>query len=207
MSSQFARNNRVCLELETLEDRVVPAFSSVRLTGGVLHIQGTADSDRVHVFTRKGEVLVQLHDLSVPGSRSLTKHFSKARVREVEFHGAAGDDVFQNDITSARVHTLAFGDDGNDLLKGGVGENELHGGTGHNTLFGGPADDHLVGGPASDDITGDGGHDLVETEGGDDTIHRSGQEQIDDPSGEAHVLDDGPHHSGDDGGGSRGGPH
>jgi hypothetical protein len=203
MSSRFTRQNQVRLELETLEARLVPAFSSVRLAGGVLHIQGTADSDRVHVFTRGAEVIVQLNDLSVPGSHTLVRHFSKSRVKEVEFHGAAGDDVFQDDITSAKVRSLAFGDDGNDFLKGGAGENELHGGAGNNVLVGGPKDDHIFGGPDRDDITGNGGHDLIEVQGGDDTIHRSGLEQIDDPSGHAHVLDDGPHQS--DGGNSGGG--
>jgi Ca2+-binding RTX toxin-like protein len=198
--------NRVRLELEALEDRVVPAFSSVHLAGGVLQIQGTADSDQVHVFNRGHDIIVQMKDLSEPGSRTLVRHFNKARVKEVEFHGAAGDDVFQDDITSAKVRSVAFGDDGNDLLKGGVGENELHGGAGQNTLIGGPSDDLLVGGSGADDITGNGGHDRIENEGGDDTVHSSGGEQIDDPAGHDHVVDDGPHHGGNGGNSGHQGP-
>ncbi|WP_435170852.1 sulfatase-like hydrolase/transferase [Falsirhodobacter sp. 1013] len=79
-----------------------------------------------------------------------------------------GDDEIK-DPTRARV--IAYGEGGNDLLRGGQGNpNQLYGGTGNDTLAGNSRDDTLDGGEGDDLVGGGPGNDYILASAGSDTI-------------------------------------
>jgi Ca2+-binding RTX toxin-like protein len=75
-------------------------------------------------------------------------------------HGGAGDD---NIAVSDQVGTSAwlYGDEGNDVLRGGRGNDVLLGGDGNDRLFGGRGRDLAIGGRNADQLNGEGGSDLL----------------------------------------------
>ncbi len=140
-----------------------PAGGSVTVVDGVLHIVGTADSDKVSI-DRKGrdQVRVRADFLPEPVIVSLADVNRivaelgegddcleiAARVElPAVIHGGAGNDCLRSGGGSA----VLLGDAGNDELKGGRGRDILIGGTGRDSLKGGRDDDVLIGGTTNRD--------------------------------------------------------
>ena len=80
----------------------------------------------------------------------------------IMIHAAAGDDVVTCTLNAGRRWQMAFlGEDGNDVLIGGVRKDHLLGGNGNDTLIGNDGDDRLDGGFGSDRMSGGLGNDTV----------------------------------------------
>jgi hypothetical protein len=109
--------------LEHLETREVPTVTPVLGADGVLTIQGTAANDRAHVSIQGDQVVAVINTerLSVKATD----------VKEIVFHGGAGDDTFYN-FTDKKV--TAHGGEGNDALFS-RGDAELRGGAGADRIL------------------------------------------------------------------------
>ncbi|MDK3018552.1 beta strand repeat-containing protein [Pseudodonghicola flavimaris] len=83
----------------------------------------------------------------------------------------AGDDLYRGRFEGV-VEGTVFGDDGNDLLRGGAGDDTLDGGADDDTLHGGRGEDILIGGTGDDTyIINDTDDVIVEAAGeGSDTV-------------------------------------
>ena len=119
------------------------------------------------------------------------KDLTGTDVQQVIFWGGEGNDTF--DATEANVTAIAYGDAGDDLLKGSsVPEitDTLNGGEGNDTIIGNKGDDLKIGGygddrliwnngDGSDIMEGDAGYDVTEVNGavdaGDDFELRANQ--------------------------------
>jgi hypothetical protein len=110
----MASNERKArLEVESLENRLVPAFGAVQLTGGTLIIQGASNPELIQVFARGNRVFVELVDLSGPGGAVVIEQFHRDRVRHVEFHeDEANEDLFDNEMHDRHIETQAFSGQG-----------------------------------------------------------------------------------------------
>jgi hypothetical protein len=102
---------RIRLEMETLEDRLVPAFSGVQLTGSTLIIQGASTPDRVQVFERGTKIEVEVTDLST--GATMQESFKKDKVHTVQLRqGSSGNDLFENELRDRRITTKTFSKEG-----------------------------------------------------------------------------------------------
>lgn len=81
--------------------------------------------------------------------------------------GGSGADV----LKGGPITSYMRGNDGDDLLIGGVGFDDANGNAGNDTLRGGLGDDWVVGGKDNDLLFGDDGADLVYGNLGDDTCN------------------------------------
>ncbi len=81
-------------------------------------------------------------------------------ITQVIVYGQQGNDVVMV-ASSVTTPVWAFGDAGNDLLRGGGGADVLIGGTGTDVIVGGAGRDLLIGGDGSDIIIGDAGDDIL----------------------------------------------
>jgi Ca2+-binding RTX toxin-like protein len=72
-------------------------------------------------------------------------------MKAIYFHGYDGNDTFENDTA---IPATAFGDNGNDVLRGGAGNDYLNGGPGDDSLDGRGGDDTLFGGTGNDTYPG-----------------------------------------------------
>jgi Ca2+-binding RTX toxin-like protein len=144
------------LQLESLERRDVPAVS-VTLQGTTLVIQGSDLSDIVIVDQSGPELIVQTFTEGDPGSTTLPP-FDAGTVDLIEFHGAAGDDQFDNRTS---IVSIAHGDAGLDILTGGNGDDQLFGDDDGDLLVGRRGDDTLDGGAGNDRLVGDGGKNIM----------------------------------------------
>jgi Ca2+-binding RTX toxin-like protein len=77
----------------------------------------------------------------------------------VFIHGGAGDDTIDGSAAGKRL--VLFGDEGNDLLIGGIKDDDLFGGTGNDTLIGNGGNDLLDGGAGNDLLDGGSGTDTA----------------------------------------------
>src|SRR6185503_12554533 len=105
------------------DDRI--AIDSSRHNGGTIEVTG--------VYAGEGDDTVTVHD---PDALYLV------------VRGQAGDDVIETEATTveaAQNGLVAFGDEGDDTLTGGVGRDVLAGGLGIDILHGGAANDVIVG--------------------------------------------------------------
>ncbi len=165
------RQPQTRLELERLQDRIVPCHSPVTLHGPTLTIHGTVGDDNVSVSpdtqdATKLDVAFNFHTYSFPLSG----------VKLIVFSGRGGDDLFVNN-TSIPTHAAAgtgnstlIGGSGNDLLVAGTGDDLLIGGAGNDTLLGSRGNDTLVGGDGNDSLVAGAGHDLLQGGAGNDIL-------------------------------------
>jgi Ca2+-binding RTX toxin-like protein len=114
-------------QLEALEDRELLA-ASVFLRSGILTIRGTNGADTVLVTPSGSSVRVRVANGAV-----IDRVFAASQVNRISFRGFRGDDVF---INNTAIPSVAFGDQGNDLLQGGAGIDNLFGGSGNDQLIG-----------------------------------------------------------------------
>src|SRR4051794_23986154 len=112
------------LSVRPLEAREVPAT----LTAGVLLIEGTNYADTVTVHYRADLELVEVTTVSqqprptnpmkpARGPIRTVQYFAGPEVREIQFFGNGGNDVFQNDVRlPAGGRVVADGGAGDDRL-------------------------------------------------------------------------------------------
>jgi hypothetical protein len=105
------KGEKVRLEVESLENRSVPALALLQLSGHALVIQGVSTGNAIQVFEKGDKLTVVLTDLS--DGLSVSKSFHKEAVRHVEFHpGTSGDDLFENELHDKHIETQTFDDHG-----------------------------------------------------------------------------------------------
>lgn len=185
------------LAVESLESRELFAADVSLLSGGVLSIEGTEDSDVVQVEVSRGDVVVT----AAAGFEESVTRLPLSDVSEIYFAGNAGDDVFVN---SSRLPVIAYGNQGNDRLVGGKSDDELFGGPGddqldgqdgNDTLHGDYGDDILIGGRGNDDLRGWYGDDTLRGGSGNDYLSGyKGNDFLDGESGNDTLKG----HEGDD---------
>ncbi|HEX8323817.1 MAG TPA: choice-of-anchor Q domain-containing protein [Tepidisphaeraceae bacterium] len=123
---------------------------------GIVHVQGTASADDVHVWTptgRAGTIRVRL----AGGVRNF--NYSDLMVTGVRIDAGNGDDVV---VAAVDVPIYVYGGAGNDRITGGSNNDTLSGGLGNDTLSGGAGNDLL---------NGHGGNDLLNAGPGADRVH------------------------------------
>jgi hypothetical protein len=102
---------KIRLEMETLEDRLVPAFSGVQLAGSTLIVQGASTPDRVVVLERGDKITVEVTDLS--NGATMQESFKKQKVHGIQLRqGSTGDDLFENEVRDRRITTKTFSKEG-----------------------------------------------------------------------------------------------
>jgi uncharacterized repeat protein (TIGR01451 family) len=143
-----------------------PILVGIGLVNGTLLIPGTDSADSIKVSAAsKNRVLVQTSFTS-PTNR----YFAARDVKRILVYGLGGDD--QITIGPAlRLPAEIYGDDGNDVLRGGGGSNRLSGGAGVDKIYGGAAGDILWGGDDRDWLSGLAGQDLLFGDLGDDALN------------------------------------
>lgn len=95
-------------------------------------------------------------------------------------HGGIGNDLLVGVANTWGYGSTAWGDEGNDVLRGTLLDDYLLGGTGNDVLLGGAGEDHLEGGTGNDVlragdgadgwVTGEAGNDLVDGGAGNDFL-------------------------------------
>ena len=84
-------------------------------------------------------------------------------------HGGGGDDRIAMS-TGARIWMIATGDEGNDVLSGGLFADQLFGGNGNDVVSGGDDDDSLFGDSGADRLLGGPGNDFMNAGAGADLL-------------------------------------
>lgn len=136
-------------------------LTSVTLTNGELLLGGDSN-DNTAVISVSGSVLTAVFT----GSGTTT--FDVADVNSIRFVGLGGDDRFTNNTS---LPAFAFGNAGNDQLRGGSGNDLLVGGTGDDLLVGNDGDDEIRGGAdGTKTISGGAGNDRLFGGSGTNTI-------------------------------------
>jgi Ca2+-binding RTX toxin-like protein len=157
------RNRRHQLELETLDERLVPAANVFLDQSGYLMIQGTPNNDFVVVDQISAtQVQVRSYEYNHAWSNLLSARTDQFDVRSlawVYFQGQDGHDVFYNNLA---IGSSAFGGAGNDTLSGGSVYDYLDGGTGVDYLYGNNGWDTLLGGDQLDYLYGGAGNDYLD---------------------------------------------
>jgi len=177
---------------ENLEQRNL--LAGITFSSGVITIEGSANADAVHVTAPSAETL----NVVIYGSES--QNFELSQVGKIVFHGHEGNDWFQNETG---IPTEAFGNSGNDFLRGGDGDDMLSGGDGNDQLFGGAGTDMLYGHRGLDHAFGESGNDKLWLGDGDDFADGgSGSDQLFGGLGRDHLRggDDSDFIRGEDGG-------
>jgi len=148
------------LQLERLESREVPAVA-VSLSAGVLKLTGGALADTVNIK----QISDQIQVTSKSGTEATFTHkFVATSVTRIEFRGGDGNDTLTSDVNKI---CLAYGDNGNDWLRGGGLNDTINGGAGADSIYGGTGADTLNGDAGNDWLQGDSGADKLN--GGADT--------------------------------------
>jgi Ca2+-binding RTX toxin-like protein len=169
-------NNRFEFLLEGLETRTLLAVDVALAddASGVLRIIGDNADNEVSVEVVGDNVVVSIAD----GEGVQQHEFASSEVTSLYFLGKGGDDSFEN-LTN--LESLAYGNEGNDLLIGGSNSDALHGGAGNDVIEGGDGDDSLHGDSGNDRLYGGRGEDKLygwtgndELDGGDDDDYLSG---------------------------------
>jgi RTX calcium-binding nonapeptide repeat (4 copies) len=146
----------------------VPNHVELREVSGGIEIKDTAGPVGLAYNTEPGCATVDGHTVRC-----------SVDVAYVYMYLADGNDYFK-DYTANIDQVIALGDDGDDLLLGGLsvdifhagnGEDELHGGgAASNTLRGDAGNDHILGGTGPDWLTGGDGDDYLHGADGDDHV-------------------------------------
>lgn len=175
--------------IEVLEVRQM--MSTVTLQGGVLTLQGDANSRNVlsvsfnkakHEYIGRANKVTarfaasDVHSLKLTGGEKNDRIVvSENILLAADIQAGAGNDVVAggsgpdtidggagNDRLSGRGgNDVILGGAGNDLLSGGAGDDSLSGGAGNDTLRGGAGMDSLDGGAGVDRLNGGAGADLA----------------------------------------------
>ena len=166
---------------EELPETNVPSLpSDIEIRDGVLRITGSGGNDEVAITESGGNLVVV--------SGGVESIISRSDVLSYLFRGGNGDDVFVN---NSSLSGTAIGDNGDDILIGGIGRDFLRGNDGNDTLQGGDGDDNITGGDGDDTISGDAGNDVVRGADGNDTLNGGlGDDVVDGGRGDDTVSGD-----------------
>jgi Ca2+-binding RTX toxin-like protein len=93
-----------------------------------------------------------------------------------EAHGGPGADTL--DFSTNTNEVVLYGDEDNDILKGGSSGDKLYGGDEHDQLFGNLGNDRLEGGEGSDNLFGSWGADLLFGQAGFDWLEGGGDSDV-----------------------------
>jgi Ca2+-binding RTX toxin-like protein len=136
-------------EIETLEDRSVPAFTANGidiLVGRTTELILTADTTtpnrivvaRGSMLAFQGSALVTVPSIDVFLNGTRTSQFQAQNIRSIRFNGSTGPDQFFN---PTNLPSFQNGGGGNDSLNGGTSNDTLQGSNGNDTLNGGSGQD------------------------------------------------------------------
>lgn len=148
------------LNLESLEDRSLPAVTTITNVAGLLTIN--VNNLKNDVTVSDFGALIQVAD------NTNGKIWNYQSVKNVRFNGGSEDDRFTGN--SPKVQYFLYGNNGNDYLKGnaladtifgGNNDDNLVGFNGDDTIYGGFGDDTIVGGGGNDSMYGDAGNDYI----------------------------------------------
>jgi hypothetical protein len=130
------------------------ADGQVVLSGGILRIGGTADSDLITVSkTSAGKVRVTF------GLRVVSESIALSSVSEIRVWGRGGCDGIA--LIDLSTKSMLSGGDGTDILAGSNGDDILLGGNDCDLLTGFGGNDVLAGGDGLDALLGCDGHDIL----------------------------------------------
>jgi hypothetical protein len=131
---------------------------------GELLIQGTPNADFVTVYHKAKWLMVEVQE----GAAAVIQFtLNPSGVRTIRFEGRDGDDSFRN---NTNFPSIAYGNQGNDVLGGGTANDDLRGGPGNDRLDGNAGDDQLHGDYGNDSLDGGDGDDDVRGWFGDDDL-------------------------------------
>ena len=133
---------------------------------GILKINGSDQMDLVVVKETEFDIVVYMFRDGV----LYTPSFCACKVSMIWFYGRGGNDRFQNDTS---IDCMAYGGDGDDILKGGSGRDIIVGDRGDDQMFGRDGFDQLYGDQGHDELDGgdDGVEDWLHGSSGNDTFH------------------------------------
>jgi Ca2+-binding RTX toxin-like protein len=137
------------------DDEITVANGSIRDAAHALDFSGI---DKVEILAGKGNDHVQISNSALLPA-----------VREIHVSGGEGDDTLLD--SSGTGHSLGAeraviaiileGDEGDDILTGGLFANTIGGGAGDDVIKGGGGDDAIDGGAGDDLLLGGAGHDML----------------------------------------------
>jgi uncharacterized repeat protein (TIGR01451 family) len=132
----------------------------------VLIVTGTSKNDVIVVEPQpKSKGMFRV----VQNKRVIVTFISTDVPRIVVF-GLAGNDVITVNSSMSQSSKL-FGDEGNDVIKGGKGDDGIDGGSGNDKLYGIGGNDTICGGDGNDIVFGGSGNDLIGGEAGNDKLY------------------------------------
>ena len=120
----------------------------VTISRGQLNVLGTAGSDRITLRLKPGDT--SRVQVSVGGNGPAEFTFKRTAINRIVVHGAAGADALSINesfgaFTGSEATSL-FGDNGNDLLRGGSAAERLFGGKGNDSIDAKRGNDLIEGG-------------------------------------------------------------
>ena len=123
----------------------VPVASALRRRDSVFRFDGTESNDRVEFWYDPNSLS---NVATIFRDEQFVEHrFLSWFVNRIEFYGGAGDDTM---FSYLDLPIEAWGDEGNDVLSGGIASDVLHGGPGDDLLGGGDDSNELYGGEGDD---------------------------------------------------------
>jgi hypothetical protein len=157
------RKNNPRLQLESLEDRVVPAVT-LQQSGSTLYITGDARSDTVQLYELPYNYYSTIADRLIVSwrddwGRSGSGNYLAPALSKIVFQGNAGNDVFANVFNPGGAQVFACPYSLYGIAQSMLPVIEGHGGAGHDQITGGPRNDHLYGDAGNDTLNGGYGND------------------------------------------------
>jgi hypothetical protein len=170
-----ARQKRVSLRVEALEQRDLMAVTAATLTAGVLHVVTDSANNNVEIrettpapiillagpgggaVTPSGSVIT-VKDLTRPTDNPHT--FNRSEVQKIEVDLGAGDDHLVSDASVPTTVRAGAGNDfvetgpADDTILAGDGDDTVHANDGNNVVLGEGGADVLVGGNGKDFLSG-----------------------------------------------------
>ena len=145
-----------------LASNTVTATGNITGSGvinNVLTVVGTDDAEEIIIGLNMSNKTQGLVTRIANGVRTDTP-FTLAGLTKVVVHGSGGNDKLTMNAEVPLPCTF-YGDDGNDILRGGNYDDFLYGGNGDDTLYGSLGNDYLDGGNGSDTLYGQDGNDTL----------------------------------------------
>lgn len=177
-SGALKDKHKVHLQVEQLDERLVPTVTASVTNAGVLVVTGDALSNHIRI-ERPGfggfgsfEVYSNGHRINIEFQG---RYFSSMDADSVEVYGLDGNDTIETgSLSGFGGNVLMSGGAGNDLLSmanaGWYHESTLNGGVGSDILVGGYKTDHLNGNSGRDVLIGGAGADVLHGGTGQDLL-------------------------------------
>ena len=125
------------------------------------YVDGREGNDALFIDGSAGGVVLGRKGSDLINARNVT---GKVKI----YGGDGGDDI--TIFCTKNSKGFAYGEDGNDTLRGGKKDDNLDGGGGKDKLFGESGDDQLWGGSKDDKVNGGDGNDILYGQNGDDVL-------------------------------------